>query len=465
MKKYDLIIIGSGPGGYTAGEYAAKQGLSTLVIEKENLGGVCLNLGCIPTKALLKSAKIFDYILHADKYGIEGISYTKLTLNWDKILSRKNEVVKQLQNGIAGLLKSAKANLIKGHAKIIDDNTIEINKEKIEFSKLIIATGSISRKLNLPGFDAGYKQGLIISSDEALSLKAIPKTFTVIGGGVIGVEFAILYAELGSKVTILQGVDRILELLDKDISKEVTKMMVDKKINIVTNAKIIEFKNKTIHYEIDSKKLSLKSDVTLVSVGRTPNITDIAELNLEIHNGFIVTNNKMETSKKNIYAIGDCTSKIMLAHVAYKNAMVAVDNILSKVSTYSIDKIPSCIYTFPEVATIGKTEEYLIENNVEYFKAKVMMNHLGKALADGESTGFLKLLVGKKYGEILGCHVIGSTASDIISEISLAMDLECTVYDLSNTIHPHPSISEIIFDASRKIILENFKDKNWHETL
>ncbi|MEG2198600.1 MAG: FAD-dependent oxidoreductase, partial [Malacoplasma sp.] len=190
MRKYDLLIIGSGPGGYTAGEYAAKQGISTLVVEKENLGGVCLNLGCIPTKALLKSAKVLDYILHAEKYGVEGIAITNLTLNWKKILARKNDVVKQLQNGIEALLKSAKADLIRGHAKIIDEKTVEINGERIEFSKLIISSGSISRKLNLPGFDIGYKQGAIISSDEALSLREIPKTFTVIGGGVIGVEFA-----------------------------------------------------------------------------------------------------------------------------------------------------------------------------------------------------------------------------------------------------------------------------------
>lgn len=462
MKKYELIVIGSGPGGYIAAEYASKQGLKTLIIESDNFGGVCLNKGCIPTKTLLKSSKMIDYIDHASKYGIDGIDLSKLSLNWNKIQDRKNDVIKKLQLGIGALLKSAKVETIKGFATVIDENTVEVNGEKINFDKLILATGSSPRKLNLPGFELGYKLGKIITSDEALSLEEVPKKFTVIGGGVIGVEFATLYAGLGSEVTVLQGVDRILEVLDTDISNEITSLMKNSNINIVLNAKVIEYKDNKIIYEVNGVKQELESDVTLVSVGRVPNVDCVKSLNIDIaKNGSIITNEHMETSIKNIYAIGDCTAKIMLAHTAHKNALVAVDRILNKPNKYDSLKIPSCIYTYPEVASIGKTEDQLIKENIPYFKAKTSIAHIGKALADGESKGFLKLLVSKDYGEILGCHIIASTASDIIAEIALAMETESTVYELTNTIHPHPTISEIVWETAKKILIENFKDKNW----
>lgn len=462
MKHYELVIIGSGPGGYVAGEYASKNGLQTLVIESDNFGGVCLNKGCIPTKTLLKSSKIIEYIDLASKYGVDGIDLNAISLNWSKIQERKNQVVTQLQNGINGLLKSAKVDVIKGKASVIDEKTLTVNDETITFDKLIIATGSTPRKLNLPGFELGYNQGKIITSDEALILPEIPKKFTVIGGGVIGVEFATLYAGLGSEVTILQGVDRILEILDTDISKEITSLLLKSNVKIITNAKILEYKDGIISYEVDGKIETNEADVTLVSVGRVPTTDAVQSLHLETApNGSIVTNEHMETSIKNIYAIGDCTSKIMLAHTAHKNALVAVDNILGKKNKYEPLKVPSCIYTHPEVASIGKTEDELIKENIPYYKAKTPMSHIGKALADGEATGFLKLLVSKDHGEILGCHIIASTASDIIGEIALAMELEATIYDLTNTIHPHPSVSEIVWETARKILVENFKDKKW----
>lgn len=462
MKKYQLVIIGSGPGGYVAGEYASKQGLHTLVIESDKFGGVCLNKGCIPTKTLLKSSKIIDYVSHASKYGIDGIDINSISLNWNKIQERKNQVVKQLQNGIGGLLKMAKVDVINGKANVLTNNTLEVNGEIIEFEKLIVATGSTPRKLNLDGFEEGYKNNKIITSDEALTLDSIPKKFTVIGGGVIGIEFATLYAGLGSEVTILQGVDRILEVLDNDISKEITSLLQKSNVKILTNVKISKFENNKIYFEHEGETKNIESDITLVSVGRVPTTDCVNNIQIDkANNGSIITNEYMETSIKNIYAIGDCTSKIMLAHTAHKNALVAVDRILGKNNKYDPLKIPSCIYTYPEVASIGKTEEELIKENIQYFKAKTPMNHIGKALADGESSGFLKLLVSKECGEILGCHIVASTASDIISEIALAMELEATIYDLTNTIHPHPTVSEIVWETARKIFVENFKDKKW----
>lgn len=461
MKQYDLIIVGSGPGGYIAAEYAAKNGIKTLIVEENDFGGVCLNKGCIPTKTLLKSSKISDYIANAIKYGVEGIDVKDITLNWSKIQERKNQVITKLQMGIAGLMKMAKVDVAMGTADIIDANTLKVNDEIYSFNKLILATGSNARKLNLSGFDVGYATNKLITSDEALSLTEIPHTFTVIGGGVIGVEFALLYAELGSKVTILQGVDRILEVLDKDVSNEITKLLLSRGIDIVTNVKITEFKDNKVFYEKEGQLFSNEADYTLVSVGRVPRIELAEKLNLNIERGFIVTNDKMETSKPNVYAIGDCTSRIMLAHTAHKNAMVAVDTILNKKNRYNPLRIPSCIYTHPEVASIGYTEEELIAKNIKYYKAKTQMAHIGKALADGESTGFLKLLVTQDTGEILGCHIIAGTASDIIAEIALAMETEATVYDLANTIHPHPTVSEIIWETAKKMLVEDFKDKNW----
>ncbi len=463
MKHYDVIVIGSGPGGYVAAEHAGKNGLKTLCIEAENYGGVCLNKGCIPTKTLLKSSKLNQEIRKAVDFGMDGINLDSITLNWSKIQNRKEEVVKKLVMGVQGILKSAKADTIKGFATLVDQKTVKVNDETFTFDNLILATGSSARKFNLPGFEQGYASGKVVTSDEALSLPFIPKKFTVIGGGVIGIEFAILFAELGSEVTVLQGVDRILEVLDKDISDEITKLLEKKGVKIETNVSIKEFKDNKVYYEKDGAMLSNESDVCLTSVGRKPNTEIVQNIGIELApNGSIISDNQMRTSIKNIYAIGDCTSKIMLAHSAYKNAIVAVDTILNKHAEMDLHKVPSCIYTHPEVATIGKTEEQLIKENIAYCKAKYPMSYVGKALADGETTGFIKMLVSKDTGEILGCHIVGDDASNLIAEIALAIETESTVNTLVETIHPHPTISEVIWEVSKKILLDNFKDKKWY---
>lgn len=462
MKKYDLVVIGSGPGGYVAAEHAAKHGLSTLCIESKDYGGVCLNKGCIPTKALLNTSKIKQSVLKADEFGVMGINPESITLDWAKVIYRKNDIVKKLQMGVQGLLKTAKAEMLKGEAKIVDKNTVSVNDELISFDNLIIATGSSPRKFNLPGFEQGYAEGKVLTSDEVLNLPKIPEKFTVIGGGVIGIEFAILFAELGSKVTILQGVDRILEILDKDVSTEVTKLLLNKGVTINTDVQIQKYENGQIYFKKDGQEYANDFDYCLVSVGRTPSTEIVKPLGLELApNGSIITNDKMQTSINHIYAIGDCTSKVMLAHSAYKNAVVAVDTILNKPSKMDLMKIPSCIYTHPEVASVGYTEEQLKEKNIAYYSAKYPFMHLGKALADGATFGFIKMLVSQDCGEILGCHIVGEQASNYISEVALAMENESTIYTLSQTIHPHPTYAEIIWEVARKIIIENFADKDW----
>ena len=453
--KFDVIIIGGGPGGYVGGEHAGKNGLKTLVIEKENLGGVCLNKGCIPTKTLLKSAKIFHYIKEANKYGIDIEGDFEFKLNWKQIQTRKDNVVQQLIEGIKFLLKSAKATYIEGEAKLISDHVVAVNGELYHGEKIILATGSTPRYLNLPGFDVAQQKGFVVDSTQALELKEIPKKFTVIGGGVIGVEFALLYNELGSDVTIIQGLDRILEVIDHDLSKTMTDILIKKGIKIITNANVKEIKNKTLHFEVNAKLEKIEIDKLLVSIGRIPDFGSFAEIDL-VYNvkKQIVVNKHLQTSKRHIYAIGDVTQQIMLAHVAYKHAVMAVDHILGLNTPYHLIETPWCIYTFPEVAGIGLSE-YEIDNK-NFVISKMPMTHLGKALADAETDGFIKMIFEKTTGKILGCHMIASTASDLISEISLAMQAEATVFDLAATIHPHPSISEVFYEIAKKAIYDHF---------
>lgn len=459
---YDLVVIGAGPGGYVAGEHAARNGLKVLVVEKGTYGGVCLNVGCIPTKALLKCAKVAHYVTHASSYGIDLPPNFIPVANWTAIQNRKQKVVDTLVNGVKYILKSAKADTVVGEAKIINPNTVQVNGINYSTKFIIVATGSRSKSLPLPGFAESMAKGKMIDSTPLLSLPQVPKKLTVIGGGVIGIEMAVVYKSFGTDVTIVQGLDRILELLDVEISKSVTKILTNMGIKIITNAKITGSDgNSTLFFETNGVSQQLISDYILQSVGRKPNDEVCDLLNLKkTDRGLIQLNENLQTSVPNIYVIGDAAGQVMLAHYAYHHAVFAVNHILG-LNPEPVDplKTPGCIYIQPEVATLGYTEEQLKAKNIDYVKAVVPMTACGKAIADGETEGFVKLLVGRKYGEILGAHLIASTASDIISELALSMNSELTVYDLVNAIHPHPTISEIISDVAKKIIYENFNKK------
>lgn len=453
---YDLIIIGGGPGGYVAAEHAGKHNLKTLVIEKESLGGVCLNKGCIPTKTLLKSAKVLHYLKDAKHYGINIEGNNEFSLDWKAMQENKKEVVDKLVSGVKFIIQNAKAKLIEGTAAMVSDHIVEVNGEKYYGEKIILATGSLPRELDLPGFKEAKTKGIIIDSTDALELNKIPKKLIVIGGGVIGIEFALLYCELGTEVTILQGLDRILEVLDNEISKTMTQILTSKGIKIVTNVKIKSINDKTLSYELDGKTIEKIVDKVLVSVGRVPRYDAFKKIDLVYdERNRIVVNKNLQTSKRHIYAIGDLTQKLMLAHVAYKHAMIAVDHILGKDTPYHLIESPSVIYTYPEVASIGIIERDMNPN--ESFVTKMPMSHLGKALADHETDGFIKMILDKQTGRIIGCHIIASTASDLISEIAVAMQSEATVFDLAATIHPHPSISEIIYEVAKKALYEDYK--------
>lgn len=481
---YDLIIVGAGPGGYIAAARAAKLGLKTAIVEEGSWGGVCLNVGCIPTKTLLKNAKVFHYFNIGEKYGIE---YDKksIKVDWNVAQTRKSAVVKQLTNGVQFLMKSNKVDSLIGRATAIDRNTIKVisqdGSEKTHTTKyLIIATGSKVKMFDNPNIPV---KGLstndlksnksLLTSTEILDLKEIPKSLTIIGGGVIGVEFACLFSSLGTEVTIIEYLDRILALLDSDISKDLTKILEKNKVKIITSHSVANLEgNKLTYYHADDKErknpLTISTDYFLLSTGRIPITKDFNNIDLLIKpNGAFAVNNKLEAldSKNqvvdNIYVIGDANGEKMLAHVASSQGLIAVNNILvkEKPDKYSIETInynqtPSCIYSFPEAASVGLTESEAKEQYLDgYLSKKVPFSINGKALADGEVDGFVKLIIDKKYGQILGAHILGTTATDMIAEIVNIMVSEGTIVELANSCHPHPTLSEVVMDVAQDLAL------------
>ena len=447
-KKYDLVVIGGGPGGYVAAIRASQLGKKVAVIEKENLGGVCLNWGCIPTKSLLKNAQIFDLIKKSKNYGIEISDYK---VNWSKIIQRSRNISKRLSKGIEYLMNKNKIDHFAGFAKLIDKNTIEIDskngKDKLKSDFIILATGTVQR--NLPGIEIDQK--FIISSKEAMVLEKIPKDLVIVGAGAIGIEFAHLYNTFGSNVTIIEAMDAILPNEDHEISKELTTIFKKRKINVITGSKIDSINKKTnnIILKIDGKELV--ADKLLIAVGVSGNIENIGVEKIEIktENNFIKTDNYMKTNIDNIYAIGDVSGPPLLAHVASAEGVIAVEHLCGlNPQEMKYHNIPSCTYCEPEIASVGLTEKEAESQGYKLKIGKFPFRALGKSLADGNHDGFVKIIYDSKYGELLGCHIIGHEASNLITEVGLARTLETTYYEILKTIHPHPTLSEAIHEAT-----------------
>lgn len=447
MKKYDIIIIGAGPGGYVAAIKAAQLGAKVALIEKEALGGVCLNIGCIPTKALIKSAKIYRNIVNSEKYGIT-LDQKSIKADWPAIVERKDQIVKRLTGGVGMLLSRNGVEVIKGEAKVLDPNHVEVNGETLEAKNLILATGASPIIPPIPGVEEAYKAGIIVTSRELLSLDKLPEKLVIIGGGVIGVEFATIFGTFGTEVTILEKLDRILMNVDDDARNMILKILKRNKIEIITGATVTAVNGNEVSYEKDGKTLTVKGNKVLMSVGMRPNIKAFEHLNLATERGAILTNERLQTSIPNVYAIGDLNGKLMLAHVASHEGIVAVENIMGKDSTVDYSKMPSGIYGFPEIAMVGLTEAQAKEQGYDYQVGKFPFTALGKALADGETDGFVKIIADKKYGEILGVHIVAENAMEMISEGSITMELEGTTSEISSTVHPHPSLSEAFMEAA-----------------
>ena len=442
----DLAIIGGGPGGYVAAERAGAKGLNVVLFEKRELGGVCLNEGCIPTKTLLYSAKVYDYAVHGDKY---GISAPGATFDFGKIVDRKNKVVKKLVGGVGSKMKAHKVRVVKGEAKIKGRSAngieIECNGETYYAVNLLLCTGSEAFVPPIPGVkEAG---DVIVTNREILDLKEQPKLLVITGGGVIGMEFASFFNSLGTEVTVVEMLPKILGGLDGEISSMLQDIYAKKGIKFNLNCKVTEIRgNEVVYVDKDGKTLSAKGDKILMSVGRRAVTAGIGleNLGLELNRGAVKVDDKMRTNVPNVFAAGDVTGFSMLAHTASREGEVVVNNLTGRPDVMRYNAIPGVVYTNPEVAGVGLTEEQAKKEGIEYRIAKLPMAYAGRFVAENEGgSGLCKVLVGAKYGEVLGVHMLGNPCSEIIYGACMAIEQEMTLKEMQEVVFPHPTVSEI----------------------
>lgn len=444
-----VAVIGGGPGGYVAAIKAAMLGAEVTVIEKRKVGGTCLNVGCIPTKALLASSSLISSIKEAKDFGIHING--EVEANFDDIMNRKNKVVSQLISGIEFLFEKRGIKLVNGFGKLVDTNKIEVNKEDgskelVEADKIILANGS--QPVILPMFP--YDGDKIITSDEALNLKDIPKSLLIVGGGVIGCEFGQFFRALGTEVTIVEMFDQLLPLEDKDVAKQLQRQFKKDKIKVMTGVKIekCEIVDNEVVATLSNGK-EVKSEKALLSIGRKPYLDNsgVEDIGIQLERGKVIVNENLETNVKGIYAIGDIINTPFLAHVASKEGLVAAQNaVCGNSKTVNYAAVPRCVYTEPEVAGVGKTEKELQENGIEYNTGQFDFRALGKAQAIGHFQGFIKILADKN-DKIIGASIVGPHATDLLTELSLAVHLGLTVEEVGDVIHAHPTLSEGIMEA------------------
>lgn len=462
VDEFDVIIIGAGFGGYSCALKCAQFGFKTAIVEKGAYGGVCLNVGCIPTKTLLKSSAVYnDVVKKADVYGLV-FDGSKPSINWAKAIERKNEVIKKLSGGVRFLIDKNKITRLEGIGKAIDKNTVEVEGKRYTGKHLVIATGSVPFELPLPGFDDARKSGFLINSTKILDMTTIPKRLVIIGGGVIGIEFAGIFADLGTQITIIEGNPSILGPLDKDVIKEMTKLIsADPNVTLETNAKVKSISGNKVFYEVNGEEKTIEADNCLEAVGRKPVLDCFNSLELELNSSHgIKINEFCETNLENVYAAGDVFATSMLAHVAQHAGIVVANRIARKEKNphgYEIKMdmsiVPACVYTHPEVAMVGKTEQEVENEGIPYKVFKYPLGSLGKALADGVAGGFVKLIADKRNNRVLGAHFVGHRVTDLIAEIAVAMQNHLTIDEIAETIHPHPTMSEAIGEAAEALVL------------
>ena len=452
MDKYDVIVIGSGPGGYVTAIRASQLGFNTAIVEKESLGGVCLNWGCIPTKALLKSAEVYNYLKKSEDY---GISAENVSSDFDKVINRSRSVADTMSKGVNFLMKKNKITVIKGHATINSDKTITIQDKKdtyiISGSHVIIATGARSREIN-----SLVQNGKnIIGYREAMTLEKQPKDLIIVGSGAIGVEFAYFYNSLGTNVTLVEYLPKIAPLEDDDISKELQKILKKQGVKIMTSSELIESEASKDKVDVKIKDpngeiINMTADVVLSAVGIKSNIEGLGLENLEIktEKDKILVDDFYKTNVDGFYAIGDVVNGPALAHVASAEGITCIEKIKG-MSVHPLDygNIPGCTYCKPEIASVGLTEKQAIENGFDIKVGKFPFTASGKAQSSGNSEGFVKVIFDSKYGEWLGCHMIGSNVTEMISEAVVGRKLETTGHEILKAVHPHPTLSEAVMEA------------------
>ena len=450
---YNLIVIGSGPGGYVAAIRASQLGMKVAVVEKESLGGICLNWGCIPTKALLKSAQVFDYVNHSESYGIK---INDSSIDFNSIISRSRGIADGMSKGVNFLMKKNKIEILNGFGKIISKNEVEVtgddDKKNIhKTDNIIIATGGRSREL--PNVKIDGKK--IIEYRKAMTLEKQPKKMVIIGSGAIGSEFAYFYNSIGTDVTLVEYLPNILPLEDIDISKQLEKSFKKAGVNIMTNTEVLSVDSKgkgcKVKFKSGNEEDIIDCDIVLSAVGVHTNIDNIGleELGIIAENGKINVNDYYQTNIDGVFAIGDVVKGPALAHVASAEGIICVEKIAGlNPSVLNYDNLPSCTYCNPEVASVGFSEKQAIDLGYDIKVGKFPFSASGKANASGHSDGFVKVIFDKKYGEWLGCHMIGYNVTEMIAEVVAARKLETTAHEIIKSVHPHPTMSEAIMEAA-----------------
>ena len=447
MSKYDIIVLGSGPGGYVTAIRASQLGFKTAIIEKESLGGVCLNWGCIPTKALLKSAQVFEYLKHAEDY---GLSVKDADKDFDAVVKRSRGVAEGMSNGVKFLMKKNKIDVIEGFGKLKPGKKIEVDGKEYSADHIIIATGARSREL--PSLPQDGKK--VIGYREAMTLPKQPKKMVVVGSGAIGVEFAYFYNSMGTEVTIVEYLDKIVPVEDDEVSKQLERSFKKSGIKIMTSSEVtsVDTSGEGIKATVKTKKgeETLEADIVLSAVGIKSNIENIGleDIGIAVDRDKILVNDYYQTNIPGYYAIGDVTPGQALAHVASAEGILCVEKIAGQhVEALDYGNIPGCTYCSPEIASVGLTEKQAKEQGLDIKVGKFPFSASGKASAGGNKDGFVKVIFDAKYGEWLGCHMIGAGVTDMIAEAVLGRKLETTGHEVLKAVHPHPTMSEAVMEA------------------
>lgn len=453
---YDVVVLGAGPGGYVSAIRAAQLGAKTAIIEKNKVGGTCLNVGCIPTKALMKNVEILHYIDAGKKRGIKVKG--ELELDYAKAVKAKDKAVKQLVNGVTGLLGSNEITMYQRMGTVKAGNKIEVaaengDVETIEYGKLILATGSSPKMPPIPGADL---EG-VMTSEGFLSITKVPEKLVVIGAGVIGCELATVFKAYGSQITMVEMMDKPVAILDSDVANYMEGILTQQGIDLKLGKQVKSIaRNDAGSLDVtiadkDGNEEVVSGDKVLISIGRGPNVAGLDELGLETERGYVVVNDKLETSAKDVYAIGDVTGKKLLAHVASEMGVVAAENAMGASKIMDLSIVPSCIYTIPEVGCVGMSEKEAKDAGYDVICGKFPLVACGKAVATGDTEGMFKIVADKKTRKVLGAHLVGKSATELVAEMAAYMKMNATVDDVVDTIHAHPTISESIAEAARDI--------------